>query len=171
LQTKVLLTVSPLRPSFPPQPSVFSQRFNFSGQPRGVSHAVSYYCALLNSLAALFATPILYFQQLAHSFVKYGGWGVSLIRSLDLPPRQLLCFLSHLCNPSSFMQLRALSRNGAPLSLVFSTASALFLSPRGWYPLWSQCSDLCALCVAPFPFWLACAQAVGGPRMIAYETC
>jgi hypothetical protein len=66
--------VSPFRSSFSPQPSVFSQRFNFSGQPRSVSRAVSCYCALLNSLAALLATPILCFQQLAHSFVKYGGW-------------------------------------------------------------------------------------------------
>jgi len=31
------------------------------------------------------------------------------------------------------MRLRTLLRNGAPLSLLFSTASALFLSSRGWY--------------------------------------
>ena len=50
-----------------------------------------------------------------------------------LPPSstQLLCFLSHPCNSSSFMRLRTLLRNGAPLSLLFSMASALFLSPRG----------------------------------------
>ena len=47
---------------------------------------------------------------------------------------QLLCFLSHPCNPSSFMRLRTLLRNGAPLSLLFSMASALFLSPRGCTP-------------------------------------
>jgi hypothetical protein len=78
--------VSPFRPSFFPQPGVFSQRFDLSGQPRCVSHAVSYYCALLNSLAALFATPLLCFQQLAHSFVKMPGGGyVSRIpvRALD----------------------------------------------------------------------------------------
>ena len=34
------------------------------------------------------------------------------------------------------MQLRALLRNGTELSLPFSIASALFLSPRGWYPLY-----------------------------------
>src|SRR5260221_7792195 len=33
------------------------------------------------------------------------------------------------------MRLRTLLRNGGPLSLLFSIASALFLSPRGWYPL------------------------------------
>ncbi len=49
---------------------------------------------------------------------------------------QLLCFLSHPCKPSSFMQLRTLLRNGAPLSLLFSIASALFLSSRG-------CTRLC----------------------------
>src|SRR5258708_2090386 len=32
------------------------------------------------------------------------------------------------------MQLRTLFPHGAPLSLLFSTASTLFLSPRGWYP-------------------------------------
>jgi hypothetical protein len=42
-----------------------------------------------------------------------------------------LCFLSHPCNPCSFMRLRTLLRNGAPPSPLFSTASALFLSPRG----------------------------------------
>ncbi len=56
----------------------------------------------------------------------------------DSPAHQLLCFLSHPCNSSGFMQLRTLSRNGAQLSLLFSTASTLFLSPRGWYPC-----DLC----------------------------
>src|SRR5258707_13149800 len=32
------------------------------------------------------------------------------------------------------MQLHTLLRNGSPLSALFSVASALFLSPRGWYP-------------------------------------
>ncbi|MCU1239849.1 MAG: hypothetical protein JWO71_575 [Candidatus Acidoferrum typicum] len=32
------------------------------------------------------------------------------------------------------MQLRTLFRNGTPLSPLFSVASALFLSRRGWYP-------------------------------------
>src|SRR6266481_5814765 len=47
---------------------------------------------------------------------------------------QLLCFLSHPCKPSSFMQLRTLLCNGVQISLLFSIACALFLSPRGWYP-------------------------------------
>jgi hypothetical protein len=89
---KVLLTVSPSRPSFYPRPAVFSQRFNFCGQPGSVSHAVSYYCALLNSLAALFATPILCFQQFAHSFCKMPGVGMSLASRCDLRPLGSLCF-------------------------------------------------------------------------------
>src|SRR5260221_33590 len=32
------------------------------------------------------------------------------------------------------MELRTLLRNGSPLSLLFSIASTLFLSPRRWYP-------------------------------------
>ena len=104
VQPKVLLTVSPSRTSFYPRPAVFSQRFSFSGQPRSVSHAVSYYCALLNSLAALFATPILCFQQFAHSFCKMPGGGcVSRIPVRPspsgisvLPSRcPLCCALSH----------------------------------------------------------------------------
>src|ERR1700720_3174510 len=47
---------------------------------------------------------------------------------------QVLSSLLHPCNPSSFMQLRTLFRNGTPLSPLFSVASALFLSRRGWYP-------------------------------------
>src|SRR5258708_31494889 len=38
------------------------------------------------------------------------------------------------------MQLQTLLRNGSPLSPLFSIASALFLSPRGWYPLCGLCS-------------------------------
>src|SRR5258706_4178202 len=37
------------------------------------------------------------------------------------------------------MQLRTLSRNGAPLSLLLSTASALLLSKRGWVPPRDRC--------------------------------
>jgi hypothetical protein len=47
---------------------------------------------------------------------------------------QIPWFLLHPCTPCIFMQLRALLRNGAPLSPLFSAASALFLSPRGWHP-------------------------------------
>jgi hypothetical protein len=32
------------------------------------------------------------------------------------------------------MSLRALLRNGSPLTLLLSIACALFLSPRGWHP-------------------------------------
>jgi hypothetical protein len=40
-------------------------------------------CALLNSLVAPFATPILCFQQLTRSFAKTPGWGVP--RHSDIP--------------------------------------------------------------------------------------
>jgi hypothetical protein len=96
----------------------------------------------LEPLCFLFPTPVLCFQQLAASFPKTPGVGVldekfrvSDSQLVDGSERQLLCFLSHPCNPSSFKQLRTLLRNGAPLSPLFSIVSALFLSPRGWYPL------------------------------------
>src|SRR6266481_110142 len=54
-----------------------------------------------------------------------------MLASINRPSPFLL---SHPCNPSIIMRLRTLFRNGAPLSLLFSIASALFLSPRGWYP-------------------------------------
>jgi hypothetical protein len=65
---------------------------------------------------------------------------------LTLPQRigtilQMACFLSHSCNPRIFRQLRTLLLNGATASLLFSTASALFLSLRGWYPpAWANTS-------------------------------
>ncbi len=59
---------------------------------------------------------------------------IMLARQITLPQRQLLCFLLHPCKPSNFMQLRTLLRNGVLLSPLHSIISALFLSPRGWYP-------------------------------------
>src|SRR5260221_9978269 len=47
------------------------------------------------------------------------------------------------------MELRTLFRNGSPLSLLFSIASALFLSPRTWYPpslSKSRGVSFCGLC-------------------------
>jgi hypothetical protein len=80
---KVLLTVSPFGPSFSPQLGVFS--LSPSGTPflpltghelRITSNVFSVACRLLNSLASLFATRFLYFQQLAASFAKTPGVGV-----------------------------------------------------------------------------------------------
>src|SRR3984893_390105 len=39
----------------------------------GGNHLFSMVCALLNSLASLFRTPIVYFQYLAHSLIKTPG--------------------------------------------------------------------------------------------------
>src|ERR1700726_3594872 len=70
-------------------------------------------------------------QPLSRPFARGAGLTLrGLIRAIP----QLPCFLSHPCNPRSFMQLHTLLRNGARLSPLFSTASTLFLSPRGWYP-------------------------------------
>jgi hypothetical protein len=48
------------------------------------------------------------------------------------------------------MQLHTLLRNGSPLSALFSVASALFLSPRGWYP------PVHVICATQrlYPLWL-----------------
>ena len=43
--------------------------------PPVLSTCKSIACALLNSLASLFATPFLCFQSFADSFAKTGGWG------------------------------------------------------------------------------------------------
>ena len=100
------------------------------------------FAASLSSLCALFCIRFLYFQQLAASVHKTHGWGVP--RFPFQPPTahyplpssgaQLLCFLSHPCNPSSFMQLRTLLRNGAPLSSALPSTCALFPSSRGCTP-------------------------------------
>src|SRR6266436_1426841 len=67
---------------------------------------------------------------------------ISVLRFFPSSSAQPLCFLSHPCNPSSFMRLRTLLRNGTPLSLLFSMASALFLSPRGCTLHHSRRSDV-----------------------------
>src|SRR6266436_7814134 len=67
---------------------------------------------------------------------------ISVSRFFPSSSAQPLCFLSHPCNLSSFMQLRTLLRNGASLSLLFSMASALFLSPRGCTLCHPQRSDV-----------------------------
>ena len=59
--------MSPFSPSCPQQPDPFPRT-------RAINPAVSCACGLLNSLAALFASPGLCFQHFAHSFVKIGGW-------------------------------------------------------------------------------------------------
>jgi hypothetical protein len=77
---------------------------------------------------------------------------ISVLPFFPSSSAQPLCFLSHPCNPSSFMRLRTLLRNGAPLSLLFSIASALFLSPRGCTPLSIPTTDLQASNVSTLLF-------------------
>ncbi len=177
--------MSPFRLSFSPQPGVFSQRFDLSGQPRCVSHAVSCYCALLNSLAALFATPILCFQQLAHSFVTLG---LSAGVDEDSPRRR--CLYGTPLHTNSFASYHI------PATPAVSCSCALFRATARSYPSYfqqlphsfyrhgggtpvtsvypepSKGAPISAPSVLRFfPFWFACAQAVAGPRMIAYEAC
>lgn len=74
--------MSPLEPSFSPQPCVYSH------QPPTVKDAVLYSCGLFDPLASLFPTAVFYFQQLAHSLVKTPGVGVPLreLRTLSACP-------------------------------------------------------------------------------------
>jgi hypothetical protein len=67
--------VSPFRTPLLPQPRVYSQPSDVSGQSRNVSHAISFSCRLFNSLCALFRARFLCFQQLADSFCKIPGAG------------------------------------------------------------------------------------------------
>jgi len=73
LQTKVLLIVSPLGTLLLPQPRVYSQPSDFSGQSRNVCHAVSYSCGLFAALCAVLRARFVCFQQLAASFCKIPG--------------------------------------------------------------------------------------------------
>src|SRR5258708_15652530 len=82
-----MLTVSPFRPSFPPQPSVFSRpplvlQPNFCAP--GASSFLSMICRLLGSLCSLFRARFLCFHQLAASFRKIPG-GVGYLGETSPP--------------------------------------------------------------------------------------
>src|SRR5260370_930124 len=87
----------------------FHYRSLISHQGTRLSAYVSIACSLLNSLASLFATPSLYFQSFADSFVKTpGGGGGTLHLFLVYPDRfsrgaapllPRICF-QELTNPS-----------------------------------------------------------------------
>ena len=90
-QFKVLVTVSPFRPFLQQQPRVYPRASSDSALERVLSRTnltdpclhptltldPSMLCSLFKSLASLFATSFLYFQQLAASFRKIPGGGVS----------------------------------------------------------------------------------------------
>jgi hypothetical protein len=71
--------------------------------PTTLTPLPGYSCALFNSLAALFRTPVLCFQSFAHSLTKTPGWGylVRLSSSFASPsPIDFLVFCFHgLTNP------------------------------------------------------------------------
>jgi hypothetical protein len=69
---KVPLTVSPFRPSFPPQLNVFSQPFNSCGHPRDLK---SCRITLLQTLCRSQKSQLLCNQSNAHSFAKTPGVG------------------------------------------------------------------------------------------------
>ena len=70
---------APLTPSFATLPQNPPRLFRYHSPVSYAAQTLNTYasiaCALLNSLAALFATPILCFQSLAASFAKYRGVG------------------------------------------------------------------------------------------------
>ncbi len=72
---------APLTPFFASLPLTRPHRFLRHARPsrtaQVLSAGASIACALLNSLASLFAAAVLYFQSFAHSFAKYPGYGVS----------------------------------------------------------------------------------------------
>jgi len=71
---------APLTPFLPSLPLTRAHRFLRYARPSRTAQALSagpsIACALLNSLAALFAAAVLYFQSVAHSFAKHPGYGV-----------------------------------------------------------------------------------------------
>jgi hypothetical protein len=64
--------VSPLRPSFSPQPEVFSRSFRFCSQPPRVRHAVSYSCELFVVAKKVNSFVIKQIQTLC---AEHPGWG------------------------------------------------------------------------------------------------
>src|SRR6266478_8736952 len=94
----------------------------------------------------------------AGAFKRYYKPSITIDKTLNLrysspcyldKTSQVLCFLSHPCKPSIIMELRTLLRNGSQISLAFSVASALFLSPRGWYPPPPAFCSACRICSMP----------------------
>ncbi len=152
---------APLTPFFTSLPLTRPHRFLRHARPsrtaQVLSAAASIACALLNSLASLFAAAVLYFQSLAHSFAKHPGYGVSRSdwwtlggsrRRLPMPETVLRDTQGGVRLPLLQFRLRTLSRNGGPPNPVPSSAYALFPSQQGWYPRAAQDSASTFLPVA-----------------------
>ena len=91
-------------------PHCFLRHARPSRTSQVLSAGASIACALLNSLASLFAAAVLYFQSFAHSFAKYPGYGVSrTVLRLGSPQRAKSFASYHI-----------------PATLAFSCAYALF---------------------------------------------
>jgi hypothetical protein len=143
--------VSPFRPSFSPQPRVYPSassrsvlehlpsRTNLVGPcpTPTLTLGPSIACRLLNSLASLFATPVLCFQQLAASLPKIPGGGVSL-RDNSARSAALGYHFRPICTPFVF---RTLQIPFAP--------TRLFSHPYKTPGVWGcPSSALCVLCAS-----------------------
>jgi hypothetical protein len=86
------------------------------------SAGASIACALLKSLVALFATPVLYFQWLAASFRKTPGGGYpASVQSSGSPQR---------ANPFAFYHIPATLAFSCDYALFYATAARQTLSPQ-----------------------------------------
>ena len=89
---------------------------------KGLSASASIACALLNSLVALFATPVLYFQWLAASFRKTPGFGYpASVQSSGSPQR---------ANPFASYHIPATLAFSCDYALFCATAARQTLSPQ-----------------------------------------
>jgi hypothetical protein len=93
-----------------------------SHQGTPLSAHTSIACSLLNSLAALFATPVLCFQSFADSFAKTGGYGGTLrLSPCSFIPSALREGQLHFCPAFVFKNLQIPLRACPPTPLfIFS---------------------------------------------------
>jgi hypothetical protein len=143
ISPKVLLTVSPFSPSFAPQLDLFP-------------------CSLraLTPLSTAF-TPNRSLTLLSTAFTQtHRGVGFSVPSVFRFFPHLFVTRFSNLPPLASLFRNRSLCFH--ILTNCFSRKPFIFTTIR----IARECGGSCS-----FPFWFACAQAVAGPRMIAYETC
>jgi len=117
---------APLTPFLAALPQNPRHPFRFQLLPsrtaQGLSAAPSIACALLNSLVALFATPVLYFQWLAASFRKTPGGGYpASVQSSGSPQR---------ANPFASYHIPATPAFSCDYALFCATAARQTLSPQ-----------------------------------------
>src|SRR6266849_1737444 len=156
---------APLTPFFTSLPLTRPHRFLRHARPsrtaQVLSAAASIACALLNSLASLFAAAVLYFQSLAHSFAEHPGYGVSRSdwwtlggsrRRLPMPETVLRDTQGGVRLPllqfGSPQRTKSFASYHIPATIAFSCDYALFPSQQGLYPRAAQDSASTFLPVA-----------------------